>query len=133
MAHYAILDNNNIVTNILYVDNQFALDENGSDDEENSIQRCRESLQDYESTIIRTSINGNIRGRYAGIGYSYDPENDVFIEPQKFKSWILNPETFSWEPPIPRPEEIPGKVLFWDDENVSWEYIDYPVSPIIQE
>lgn len=126
MAHYAIIDENNIVKNVLYVDNQFALDENGDDNEESSILRCRESLGDYTSTIIRTSINGNIRGTYSGIGYTYDSENDVFIPPQKFKSWILNNETFLWEPPIPMPEPIPGKLPYWDDENVKWEFISDP-------
>lgn len=59
-----------------------------------------------------------LRGNYAGIGYTYDRENDVFYEPQPFPSWTLNQSTWAWEPPVPRPTD--GKLYVWNETNQSW-------------
>jgi hypothetical protein len=64
----------------------------------------------------RTSFNGNIRKQYAGIGYTYDPVNDVFIAPQPYGSWTLD-ENFDWQPPTPMPAEE-GKVYTWFEPNL---------------
>lgn len=58
-----------------------------------------------------------LRGNYAGIGYIYDRENDVFYAPQPFPSWTLNTTTWLWEAPIPMPE---GGVYTWDEATLSW-------------
>ena len=58
-----------------------------------------------------------LRGNYAGIGYTYDRENDVFYAPQPFPSWTLNTTTWLWEAPISMPE---GGVYHWDEETLSW-------------
>ncbi len=108
MAHYAFLDENNIVTEVIT-----GIDENelieGLTPEvwygNFRGQRC-----------VRTSYNGNIRKQYAGIGYTYNEEADVFIASPLFPSWTLN-ANFDWEPPIPYPET--GEYL-WDEATLSW-------------
>ena len=79
---------------------------------------------------IQTSYNtlGNqhpegrpLRGNYAGIGYTYDREKDVFIAPQPYLSWVLNPSTFLWESPVPYPND--GNQYLWDETNKKWEQI----------
>ena len=76
---------------------------------------------------IQTSYNtyGNqhpegapLRGNYAGIGYTYDKQNDVFIAPQPYSSWILNTNTWLWESPVPYPTD--GKFYIWEEPTVSW-------------
>ena len=80
------------------------------------------------SEWIQTSYNtfGNkhpegrpLRGNYAGIGYTYDKENDVFYEPKPHPSWILNKSTWLWEAPTPKPND--GKSYYWDEESLSWK------------
>ena len=105
MAHYAFLDENNIVTQVIVGRNE---DELGVD------------WEDYYGqikgqTCKRTSYNNRIRKQYAGIGYSYDPVNDVFIAPQPFPSWSLD-ANFDWQPPKPRPE---GR-YYWDESKGDW-------------
>ena len=81
-------------------------------------------------TWLQTSYNthGNqhpegrpLRGNYAGIGYTYDATNDVFIAPKLFNSWILNESTWLWEAPTPMPDD--GKVYEWDEETTSWKEV----------
>lgn len=109
MAHYAFLDENNIVTEVIVGIDETELIE-GKDPEtwygEFRGQRC-----------VRTSYNANIRKHYAGIGYSYYEELDAFIPPKPFESWILNQETYLWEAPVTMPTE--GRYS-WDEDSVSW-------------
>jgi len=81
-------------------------------------------------TWIQTSYNthGNqhpegrpLRGNYAGIGYTYDAQNDVFIAPKPFNSWIINESTWLWEAPTPMPDD--GKVYEWDEASTSWKEV----------
>ena len=108
MAHYAFLDENNIVTEVIVGTDETELIE-GKDPEtwygEFRGQTCK-----------RTSYNGNIRKNYAGIGFSYDEAIDAFVPPRLFDSWILNEETANWEAPTPMPE---GNYR-WDEDSVSW-------------
>jgi hypothetical protein len=108
MAHYAFLDENNIVTEVIVGIDETELIE-GLDTEiwygNFRGQVCK-----------RTSYNNNIRKQYAGIGYTYDPINDVFIAPQPFASWSLD-ENFDWQAPTPRPAE--GR-WDWDESTLSW-------------
>lgn len=60
-----------------------------------------------------------LRGNYAGVGYTYDSQNDVFYAPQPFASWKLNQSTWLWEAPIPYPND--GKLYIWDEENKNWK------------
>jgi hypothetical protein len=110
MAHYAFLDESNIVTEVIVGKDETELIEGKSPEDwygEFRGQRC-----------IRTSYNGNIRYNYAGIGYTYDPIDDAFISPQPFPSWILNSNK-QWEAPLPYPQD--DKVYVWNEETQSWD------------
>jgi hypothetical protein len=115
MAHYAFLDENNIVTEVITGRNEDEVVDGISDWEEAygnfRGQRC-----------VRTSYHGNIRKQYAGIGYSYDETADVFVCPQPFPSWTLD-TSFDWQPPVPYPST--GNHL-WDEEGQEWK--EYPSS-----
>ena len=117
MAHYAFLDENNIVVDIITGKDETELIE-GLDPETwygNYVGK----------TCVRTSINNNIRGRYAWIGDTYDSVNDVFIRPKPFPSWILT-ENFSWKPPVIHPHRLDDsennlkKQYSWSEETTSW-------------
>ena len=118
MAHFAQIENN-LVTQVIVVDNNDILDEQGNESEELGIQFCQDLLG---GTWVQTSYNGNIRKNYAGIGYTYDKTRDAFIPPQPYPSWLLNEETCLWESPVPYPEETEGNPVMytWDEETVSW-------------
>jgi hypothetical protein len=110
MAHYAFLDESNIVTEVIVGIDETELIEGKSPEDwygEFRGQRC-----------IRTSYNGNIRYNYAGIGFTYDPIDDAFISPQPFPSWILNSNK-RWEAPLPYPQD--DKMYVWNEETQSWD------------
>lgn len=79
MAHFAELDETNIVKQVIVVHNNELLDENGNESEQKGIDFC---VNLFGGTWIQTSYNENFRGKYAGIGYLYDPVNDVFVTPE---------------------------------------------------
>ena len=108
MAHYAFLDKNNIVTEVIVGIDETELIEGL--DPETWYSNFR------GQTCKRTSYNGKIRKQFAGVGYSYDPIADVFIAAQPYPSWLLN-QNFDWEPPTPRP--ING-FWYWDEDSLTW-------------
>jgi len=112
MAHFVKLDENNIVTDGVVVNND-ALD---TDNEEASGIAFLNNLYGIEENWKQTSYNNNIRKQYAGIGFSYDPVADVFIAPQPYPSWSLDAD-HNWHPPTPQPTE--GK-WDWDEATLSW-------------
>ena len=116
MAHFAKLDENNIVTDVLVVNNEVLLKTDGTESE----YKGKVFLNGLfgNSTWIQTSYNWNFRKQFAGIGYTYDETNDVFIAPKPFDSWSLN-ENFDWQPPIPRPDD--GQLYQWNEENQTWD------------
>jgi hypothetical protein len=128
MAHFAQLDENNIVTQVIVVSNEDTSDSNGTEIEEIGIGFCKKLLG-ANTKWKQTSYNNNMRVRYAGIGYSYNEELDAFIPPQPFVSWVLNTETADWESPVgPAPEltEVEresGSFYQWDEENTQWNLI----------
>ena len=111
MSHFAEIDENNIVLRVLVVPNE----------EEHRGQEFLAQDLNLGGTWIQTSYNHNIRKQYAGSGYSYNPESDVFIKPQPFSSWILD-SNFDWQPPIQMPSD--GKPYKWNEETVSWLEIE---------
>jgi hypothetical protein len=111
MAHFAKLDENNLVLAVHCVNNN-ALD---LENEEISGIKFLTALHNY-SLWKQTSYNGNIRKQYAGIGFTYDAVNDVFISPQPYPSWSLN-ENFDWQAPTPMPTE---GFWLWDEATLSW-------------
>jgi len=122
MAHYAFLDENNIVTEVIVGRHEWEVVDGISDWEQYygdfRGQRCK-----------RTSYNGNIRANYASIGSYYDEANDVFISRKPYPSWILD-SNFKWFNPVPLPEDAyssenpNGKFYIWDEETISWKVID---------
>ena len=108
MAHYAFLDENNIVTEVITGIDETELIEGL--DTETWYGNFR------GQTCKRTSYNSNIRKQYAGIGFTYDAINDVFVAPQPYPSWSLD-NNFDWQPPTPMPTE---GMWTWNEDNLSW-------------
>jgi hypothetical protein len=111
MAHYAFLDENNIVTEVIT-----GRDEWEVVDQIRDWERYYGAIRGQECK--RTSYNGNIRKNFAGIGYTYDWDRDAFIPPKPYPSWILNEDTCRWEAPIPYPND--GVMYSWDEEAGDW-------------
>ena len=116
MAHFAQLDDNNVVTQVIVVANEELLFE-GVENETQGVIFCR-SLFGNDTKWVQTSYNGNIRKRYAGIGFTYDADKDAFIAPQPYPSWTLDENT-DWQPPVPMPVEE-GKSFVWFEPNQEW-------------
>lgn len=116
MAHFAEIDENNIVIRVIVVSNQEILDENNQEQETKGIAFCK-SLYGENSNWIQTSYNNNFRKRFAAEGYFYDTVNDVFILPKPFPSFILD-ENFNWKPPLDEPTD--GKQYSWHEEILQW-------------
>lgn len=118
MAHYAFLDDNNVVTEVIVGRDEWEVVDGISDWEAHYAevrgQRC-----------VRTSYNGNIRKNYAGIGFTYDEDRDAFIPPKPFNSWLLDEDTCNWVAPIPYPT---GDLIYaWNEEIGDWEAIEFPI------
>jgi len=112
MAHYAFLDSNNIVTEVIVGIDETELIEGLSPEVWYGNFR--------NQTCVRTSYNHKIRKQYAGIGYTYDPVADVFIAPQPFPSWSLD-ANHNWQPPTPMPTE---GLWRWNEETLSWDELN---------
>jgi hypothetical protein len=115
MAHFAELDENDIVIRIIVVDNKDILDLDGKENEGVGIAYCHNLLG---GKWIQTSYNGNFRKNYAGTGYYFDITRNAFIPPKPFSKWILNEETCRWEAPFSQPDEV--QPWYWDDELGQW-------------
>ena len=137
MAHYAFINDNNIVTEVIVGIN------------EDNTETLPEGFADWEAwygdfrgqTCKRTSYNTSanahsgegtpFRGNYAGIGYTYDEVNDVFIRPKPvgFDSFVLNESTWSWQPPVAMPELTEEQIAAnnyytWNEETQSWDLVE---------
>jgi hypothetical protein len=122
MAHYAEIDNDNIVQRVIVANEEF----------------IRSGTMGDPSKWIQTSYNtvkgqhqlGGVplRKNYAGAGFTYDKDRDAFIAPQPYPSWILKEDSCTWEAPSPQPEDIVSRKLFyyWDEENLKWAEILVP-------
>ena len=117
MAHFAELDENNIVTNVVVIHNNELLD-GETESEVKGVEFC--STLFGHSNWIQTSYNNNMRKQFAGIGFSYDDVNDVFISPQPYPSWSLD-ENYDWQAPTPKPED--DKEYTWNEDTQSWDEI----------
>ena len=102
MSHWAEIDENNIVVRILVGDN-------------NEPDEGEAFMNSLGGVWIKTSYNNNIRGVFAGVGYSYNQDEDIFVTPQPYASWSLD-DNYDWQPPTPKPE---GKCA-WDESTLSW-------------
>jgi len=121
MAHYAFLDVDNIVTEVIV----------GKDENENNIDWELYYTNIKGQTCKRTSFNTiggahkngetPFRKNYAGIGYTYDSIKDAFIPPKPYDSWVLNEDSCLWDPPVNYPND--GNEYIWNEENKSWDLI----------
>tara|TARA_R100000900_G_C3217957_1_gene140162 strand:+ start:105 stop:479 length:375 start_codon:yes stop_codon:yes gene_type:complete len=124
MAHFAKINDSNIVEQVIVVSNDVATSESAG-------VTFINNLYGTSDTWKQTSYNtyGNVhslggtafRGNYAGTGYTYDASNDVFIAPKPYNSWILNDSTYLWEAPVDRPDD--GKIYAWNESKLQWEEI----------
>lgn len=114
MAHFAELDENNVVLRVIVVHNNELLDANGVEQEVLGQVFCNNMLG---GNWKQTSYNGNFRGRYAGIGFTYDSTSNIFIAPKPFPSWTLD-GSFKWIPPTPYP--VDGQNYTWDETAQTW-------------
>lgn len=112
MSHFAQLDENNIVTQVLVIE-QDVIDTGLFGDPASFVQTS------YNTQGGVHLLGGTpLRKNYAGIGYTYDPQRDAFYAPQPYPSWTLNEDTCIWEAPTPRPND--GKIYIWDEATTSW-------------
>ncbi len=115
MAHFARINEDNIVVSVVVVANKDTCDAFGVEKEHIGAAFLENLIG---GTWKQTSYNANFRKNYAGIGYSYQADIDAFVPPQPYPSWSLNTETAQWEPPIPFPGD--GQIYTWDEDNNSW-------------
>lgn len=110
MAHFAELDENNIVVRVLVTDNDFPNE--GYD----------WLIDTFGGTWVQTSYNATIRKNFAATGFTYDEDRDAFIPPKPFGSWLLDEETCKWVPPVALPQD--GKRYTWNEEITNWEEVE---------
>ncbi|NBP01401.1 MAG: hypothetical protein EBU90_14915 [Proteobacteria bacterium] len=120
MAHFAEIDSSNVVLRVVVIGNADTSDANGVEKEHIGAAFC-EKL--FGGVWKQTSYNGNMRKRYAGIGYTYNAELDAFVPPKPFPSWTLNSETADWQAPVAMPTEE-GKRYAWNEETGAWDEIE---------
>tara|TARA_R110000737_G_scaffold308576_1_gene316643 strand:- start:280 stop:636 length:357 start_codon:yes stop_codon:yes gene_type:complete len=118
MAHFAKLDINNIVIEVLVVNNDVLLKVDGTESELKGKQFLNNLFG--SATWKQTSYNGSFRKQYAGVGYTYDSTKDKFIAPQPFNSWSLDSND-DWQPPTAMP--INENLYYWNEETLSWDSI----------
>ena len=125
MAHFAEINENNIVKQVIVIHNNVLLESDNTESEIKGIDFC-ESLYGHRNWV-QTSYNENMRYNYAGIGYTWDPENNAFYAPQPFASWSLN-EKYKWEAPEPYPEDASAEKRYeWDEDNLTWKVVEITV------
>lgn len=117
MAHFAQLDENNMVIQVVVVSNGDCRGATGEESEAVGIAFCR-SLFGEDTRWKQTSYSGSIRRRFAGVDFIYDETLDAFVAPQPFSSWTFNRETADWDSPVPRPER---GFWQWNEKMQKWE------------
>ena len=125
MAHYAIIDENNIVIDVFV-----GRDENDPLDPADGVSSWEEyygAIRTSYNTLQGKHLNGGVpfRKNYACIGFTYDSDRDAFIPPKPFDSWTLDEDKCVWVPPFPAPDD--DKIYEWDDENTTW--VEVPADP----
>ena len=121
MAHFAELDQNNLVLRVVVIANEDCHDDDGNESEAVGVEFCK-SLFGENTIWKQTSYNGNFRLRYAGTGGRYDSVRDAFILPRPLPSWTLNTDTLDWEPPLPYPND--GNFYQWNESTRTWDLVD---------
>jgi hypothetical protein len=114
MAHFAKLDENNIVTQVVVVDNRDTADAFGVEKEHIGAAFLEKILG---GTWKQTSYNATFRKNYAGMGYTYQADIDAFVAPKPFPSWLLNANA-QWEAPVAMPQD--GQMYSWNEDSTGW-------------
>ena len=125
MAHFAKLDENNIVTKVVVVHNDVATSESAGVAYLNNLYGTSDTWKQtsYNTYGGEHALDGTpFRKNYAGIGFKYDQTRDAFIEPQPYDSWTLNETTCQWEPPVVKP--IDNNHYNWNEETQQWDLVD---------
>lgn len=129
MAHYAFLDENNVVTEVITGRDEYEIIDGVSDWEAHygdfRGQRCFRTSYNTHGSVHYNQETGKpsedqskaLRGNYAGIGFTYDEERDAFIPPKPYDSWVLDEDTCLWEAPVPMPDD---GMYTWDEDTTSW-------------
>lgn len=120
MAHFAQLDENYVVTRVLVIADHDCMDDEGNEDELVGKRFCQRLFGG--GNFVQTSYNGNIRKRFAGVGYEYNRDLDAFIPPKTHESFVFDEERCEYVPPVPYPTD--GKVYVWDEPSVDWVLMD---------
>jgi hypothetical protein len=102
MSHFAKIDSNNIVENVIVAEQDF----------------INSGAVGDSFLWVQTSYNGNFRGKYASMGDTWDKVNEVFISPQPYPSWVLNETSCIYEAPVPYPTD--DLMYSWDEDTTSW-------------
>lgn len=118
MAHWAEIDENNVVLRVTVGDNN---DPNGD-------EGYQWLIDNLGGRWIKTSYNANIRNKFAAIDDFYDEIRDVFISPKPYPSWILNEDTLKWEAPVEKPQD--DKKYKWNEETTSWDLVIVEPEPV---
>ena len=136
MAHFAQLDENNVVTQVIVVSNDDTSDSNGTETESIGVAFCQKLLG-ADTNWKQTSYNGYMRGNYAGIGYTYMSNvatlgvgsTDIFIGRQPYDSWTIDPEVARWvspagdEPILTHEQIMAGSCYMWDESTYQWRLV----------
>lgn len=120
MAHFAELDENNVVKQVIVINNDVIQNLPFPESEPIGAEFCQNLLG---GNWVQTSYNGNFRKNYAGIGSVYIASSDVFTLPKPYPSWTLDAD-FNWQAPVPRPTD--GKIYRWDESTLSWVEVQMP-------
>tara|TARA_R100000664_G_C2653302_1_gene72919 strand:+ start:127 stop:507 length:381 start_codon:yes stop_codon:yes gene_type:complete len=125
MAHFAKLNSENIVEEVLVVSNEVATNEQAGVNFLNNLLKTNDTWKQtsYNTVGGVHKLGGTpFRKNYAGVGYKYDESRDAFISPKPYNSWTLNETSCSWEAPTPYPND--GNLYIWDEENLRWNLIN---------
>jgi hypothetical protein len=119
MSHFAEINSENIVTNVIVADQEF-IDSGAVGDANNWIQTSYNTKGGVHYAPNSNTPDGGValRKNYAGKGYTYDQTRDAFIAPQPFASWTLDDDTCRWNAPVAYPDD--DKMYSWDEENTQW-------------
>ena len=123
MAHFAKINSENLVTEVIVINNDVILDSNGEEQESLGVDFCKQIYGD--GTYKQTSYNSKIRKNMATVGSTYDTSRDAFIRPKRYSSWVLDESTCRWKAPVDEPDDSEtkgGNVLYqWDESSTSWK------------
>ena len=137
MAHFAQIDKNNSVLQVIVIGNKDCENNQGQECEQTGVAFCKDLFGEdtlWKQTSYNTSAgkrydpttremlqnSEGFRGNYAGIGFTYNEQLDAFLPPQPYPSWIIDEENFTWKPPIDKPTES-KKGYYWNEQTLNWE------------